>query len=197
MNKSEKQKFIKVRCVDHGVRICATAALEKCGTISRSSWKLSGTNPEAKPSWKAAGPRSALALMILQVFNTPERRALARTVEPRIVRGAHLVRLHAKFNHDLGEHRNKHHVLLFRPDGDDSVRGARLLVFARAEYLVAFSDLPARVFFDLQVRLFLICLRSHYCGCPGSFPEAFPEAFPKIVEGLKTPSGKKLNASYT
>ena len=61
--------------------------------------------------------------MILQLFNTPERRTPARATEPWIVRGAHLVRLGAKFNHALGEHKNKHHVLCFRLEGDDSVRG--------------------------------------------------------------------------
>ena len=91
--------------------------------------------------------------MILRLFNTPERRALARAAEPRIVRGTHLVRLHAKFDYALGKHRNKHHVLWFRQVGDDSVRGARLSVFGRARYLDAFFDLPARVF--LSVCLFI------------------------------------------
>ena len=67
---------------------------------------------------------------------------MARAAEPRIVRDAHLIGLHAKFNHALGEHRNKHHVLWFRLDGDDSFRGARLSVlpfcisrFARSRFL--------------------------------------------------------------
>ena len=113
--------------------------------ITAVFWKLSEMFLEAKPSQRFPGPRSALAQVILQVFNTPQRRTLARAAESRIVRGAHLVRLHAKFNHNPGEHRNKHHVLWFHPDGDDSVRGARLSVFGRSKYQIAFSDLPVRV----------------------------------------------------
>ena len=90
---------------------------------------------------------------------------MTRAAEFRIVRGAHLVRLHAKFDHALGEHRNKHHVLWFHPDGDDSVRDARLSVSRLAKYQfhfpicqVAFFGLPA----------FLLTFVLLVCGCPGS-----------------------------
>ena len=120
--------------------------------------------------------------MILQVFNTPERRTLARAAEPRIARGAHLVRLDAKFNHALGEHGNKQHVLWFRPEGDDSVRGARLPVFWEAK---ACSDLPVRACSLHQlvfpVLFFCVLTIAAALEAPGSLPEAFPEAFSKIA----------------
>ena len=118
-------------------RLALDNFLEEFQIYLEASWKLSGRFPEAEPSWRGPGPRSALALVILPVFRTLERRTLARAAETRFARGARLFRLDAKFNHALGEHRKKHHVLWFRPDGDDSVRGARLSVFGRGK---AFSD---------------------------------------------------------
>ena len=171
-----KNKFIKIRCVEHGEKVCATAALENIWkgfqNIQEAFWKLSGSFLEAKAFRRAPGARSALALGILHVFNTPERRTLARAAEPRIVRGAHLVRFHAKLNHAVGKHRNKHHVLWFRPDEDDNVRGARLSVFGRFKYQFAFSDLPVRVFSVCQF-VFSAFFAFSLLLLPWKLPEAF------------------------
>ena len=60
--------FMKVRCVEHVERVCATAALEDRWEVFQNvpevSRKFSGNFPETKPSHIAPGPRSALALVI-------------------------------------------------------------------------------------------------------------------------------------
>ena len=75
--------------------MCHGCAGRFLGRFPTKSWKLSGSFPEAKPSQRAPGPRSALALVIQQVLTRLNQALLARAVEPRIVRGANLVRFHA------------------------------------------------------------------------------------------------------
>ena len=160
--------------------------LEIFPEIPEAFRKLPGSFPEATPYQRAAGPRGPLAhaaLWRLWVDRSSTRLNLvlvARAAEPRIVRGAHLVRLRAKFNHALGEHRNKHHALWFRPDGDDSFRGARLSVSP-----VCISRFARLRFFGLPVCFFCFCSVLIIAAAP----EVFLETFHQIALGERQAPG--------
>ena len=100
--------------------------LNSPGSFPEAFQKFSGSRTFLEGPWPTQRPGPC-------DFAGVQHAWTARAAEPRIARGAHLVRLDAKLNHALGEHTNKHHVLWFRPDGDDSVRGARLSVFGWAK----------------------------------------------------------------
>ena len=103
--------------------------------------------------------------MTLRVFNTPERRALARAAEPRIVRGAHLVRLHAKFKHALGEHRKK---MIFFGYAQMEMTVFAVLVFQFSVGLNTWLNLSICLLAFFRLAFFFVIsdlLRSHYCGC--------------------------------